>query len=161
MTADNKPFDLTGRTAVVTGGGGILGTGFCRVLAAHGARVAVLDVNLQAADEAVQAIRRAYPAAELQAYACNVGDPGQVQQTVDQIVARLEKENGKSSALLQGIIESTPFQKRRIPGMNPGGKVAQVSKPAVGPISKSAHGGLRAGTSPQPSGLQAETKSQP
>src|SRR5438105_3088247 len=87
MTADNKPFDLTGRTAVVTGGGGILGTGFCRVLAAHGARVAVLDVNLQAADEAVQAIRRAYPAAELQAYACNVGDPGQVQQTVDQIVA--------------------------------------------------------------------------
>ena len=27
-------FDLTGRTAIVTGGGGILGQGFCEVLAA-------------------------------------------------------------------------------------------------------------------------------
>ena len=34
-------------------------------------------------------------------------------QTVDQIVARLEKENGRISALLMGIIESAPFQKRR------------------------------------------------
>lgn len=88
MTADNKSFDLTGRTAVVTGGGGILGTGFCRVLAAHGARVAVMDVNLQAAEEAVQAIRRNNPTAELEAYACNVADPVQVQQTVADIVQR-------------------------------------------------------------------------
>src|SRR5258706_3434260 len=34
-------------------------------------------------------------------------------ETVDQIVARLEKENGRSLALLTGIIESAPFQKRR------------------------------------------------
>ena len=34
-------------------------------------------------------------------------------QTVDQIVARLQKENGRFSALLMGIIESAPFQKRR------------------------------------------------
>jgi hypothetical protein len=33
--------------------------------------------------------------------------------TVDQIVARLEKENGRFSALLMGIVESAPFQKRR------------------------------------------------
>jgi hypothetical protein len=33
--------------------------------------------------------------------------------TVDQIVDRLEKENGRFSALLMGIVESTPFQKRR------------------------------------------------
>lgn len=85
--ADNNPFDLTGRTAVVTGGGGILGTGFCKVLAAHGARVAVLDVNLQTAEEAVQAIHRTIPSAELLAYACNVADPEQVQQTIVSIVA--------------------------------------------------------------------------
>ncbi len=86
MTVENKLFDLTGRTAVVTGGGGILGTGFCKVLAAHGARVAVLDVNLQAAEEAVQSIHRTIPSAKLQAYACNVADPVQVQQTVADIV---------------------------------------------------------------------------
>jgi hypothetical protein len=34
-------------------------------------------------------------------------------ETVDQIVARIEKSNGKPSALLAGIIESAPFQKCR------------------------------------------------
>ncbi|HKS36610.1 MAG TPA: DUF1592 domain-containing protein, partial [Verrucomicrobiae bacterium] len=34
-------------------------------------------------------------------------------ESVDQIVERLEKENGRFSALLMGIIESAPFQKRR------------------------------------------------
>jgi hypothetical protein len=38
-------------------------------------------------------------------------------QTVDLIVARIEKENGRFSALLNGIIESAPFQKRRDSGM--------------------------------------------
>ncbi len=33
--------------------------------------------------------------------------------TVDQIVARLDREQGKFSALLMGIIESAPFQKQR------------------------------------------------
>ena len=33
--------------------------------------------------------------------------------TVDNIVARIEREDGRFSALLQGVIESAPFQKRR------------------------------------------------
>ena len=37
-------------------------------------------------------------------------------QAVDEIVARLEKENGRPSALVMGIIESAPFQKRRAVG---------------------------------------------
>ena len=35
--------------------------------------------------------------------------------TVDQIVERLDQHNGRISALLMGIVESAPFQKRRIP----------------------------------------------
>ena len=35
--------------------------------------------------------------------------------TVDKIVERLEQEKGRFSALLMGIVESAPFQKRRIP----------------------------------------------
>jgi hypothetical protein len=35
--------------------------------------------------------------------------------TVDEIVARLEKSNGRPSVLLRGVIESAPFQKRRAP----------------------------------------------
>ena len=34
-------------------------------------------------------------------------------ESVDQILERLEKENGRVSALVMGIIESAPFQKRR------------------------------------------------
>jgi hypothetical protein len=34
-------------------------------------------------------------------------------ETVDQIVQRMETENGHFSALLNGIIDSAPFQKRR------------------------------------------------
>ena len=34
-------------------------------------------------------------------------------EAVDRIVERLEKEDGRFSALIAGIIESAPFQKRR------------------------------------------------
>jgi len=36
--------------------------------------------------------------------------------TVDAIVERIERENGRATALLMGIIESAPFQKTRAPG---------------------------------------------
>ena len=41
--------DLTGKVAVVTGAGGILMSEFARALAACGARVALLDINAEAA----------------------------------------------------------------------------------------------------------------
>lgn len=43
-------FSLDGRTAVVTGGQGLLGAEFCRTLAQAGAHVVIADLNLQAAD---------------------------------------------------------------------------------------------------------------
>ena len=49
--------------------------------------------------------------------------------TVDQIVARLEREDGHFSALLMGVIESAPFQKRRIDvsPLNPGAKTSAMA----------------------------------
>ena len=35
-------------------------------------------------------------------------------ETTDQIVQRLEREDGRFSALLMGVIESAPFQKMRL-----------------------------------------------
>jgi NAD(P)-dependent dehydrogenase (short-subunit alcohol dehydrogenase family) len=50
-TSNFQPsFDLSGQVVVVTGGAGVLCTALCRALAAAGARVAVLDLNRQAAE---------------------------------------------------------------------------------------------------------------
>ncbi len=48
MTIQEK-FDLKGKTAVVTGGSGLLGTEFCRTLAEAGANVVVADIAEDAA----------------------------------------------------------------------------------------------------------------
>ena len=42
--------DLTDKVAVVTGGGGVLGSYFAKALAECGAKVAILDLNQEPAD---------------------------------------------------------------------------------------------------------------
>ncbi len=51
-----EKFDLTNHVAVVTGGGGQLGTEFCKTLAEGGAAVAVVDLNGDAADKVADAL---------------------------------------------------------------------------------------------------------
>lgn len=88
MSRNNNPFDLTGRTAIVTGGGGILGKGFCEVLAAHGARVAVLDLDAKAATATAEAVRQSVAGAELLALPCDVAEAEQVVDAVAHVVAQ-------------------------------------------------------------------------
>ena len=52
-------FDVSGFGAIVTGGASGLGLAYGEVLAAHGARVTLLDVDADAARRAVVAARRA------------------------------------------------------------------------------------------------------
>ncbi len=54
--AEVKP-DLSGKVAVVTGGGGVLGTSFAGALAAAGASVAILDLNEEAAGKVAEDLR--------------------------------------------------------------------------------------------------------
>ncbi len=49
--------DLKGKVAVVTGGGGVLCSGFAKTLAACGAGVAVCDLRLDAAEQVAREIR--------------------------------------------------------------------------------------------------------
>jgi NAD(P)-dependent dehydrogenase (short-subunit alcohol dehydrogenase family) len=79
-------FDLNGKTAVVTGGGGILGRGFCSVLALHGARVAVVDINEEAAEASRSAVKKECGEADVIAITCDVSDPDSVNAMVSKVV---------------------------------------------------------------------------
>jgi NAD(P)-dependent dehydrogenase (short-subunit alcohol dehydrogenase family) len=84
MADYNDLFDLTGKTAVVTGGAGILGTEFCAGLAAHGASVAVVDIDEEAASDLAEQLREERGAAAI-AVPCDVSDPDSVEQMVDEV----------------------------------------------------------------------------
>jgi NAD(P)-dependent dehydrogenase (short-subunit alcohol dehydrogenase family) len=73
-------FDLTGRTAVVAGGAGLLGRVFARALAEHGAAVAVLDVDRAAAEQVAGDLATA--GFDSFAAGCDVADPASVERAV-------------------------------------------------------------------------------
>jgi len=78
-----KPLD--GRVAIVTGGGGEIGGASARALAAMGARIAVVDLNSEAAALVVDALRR--DGHEALAIACDVADESSVRAMVEQTLA--------------------------------------------------------------------------
>ena len=64
-------------------------------------------------------------------------------ETVDQIVARVEKSGGKPSALFAGIIESAPFQKTRvIPPATVGSHLKSGTEQITGLTGENAKGKL-------------------
>jgi NAD(P)-dependent dehydrogenase (short-subunit alcohol dehydrogenase family) len=79
----SKLFDLSGKTALVTGGAGILGVQFCAALAAHGANVALVDLEKTAAQEAAFKIQ-----GNVVGFGCDVSDPESVGRLVVDVVKK-------------------------------------------------------------------------
>lgn len=94
--------DLTGKVAVVTGAGGVLCSAFAQVLARAGAKVALLDLNLEAAQQVVESIQAEGGVAK--AYQCNVLDKDMCYQVADQVAADL----GTCDILLNGAGGNNP-----------------------------------------------------
>jgi NAD(P)-dependent dehydrogenase (short-subunit alcohol dehydrogenase family) len=94
-----------GRTAVVTGAGGGIGRACAQLLAAQGARVALLDVSAESAASTAKAIGDAGGTTAL--HPVDVTDARAVEETLD----RVEEELGPVTLAVgaHGIVRNHPF----------------------------------------------------
>jgi hypothetical protein len=81
------PFDLTGRTALVTGGNGGIGYGMARALLQSGAAVAIWGSNAEKTHRARQSLGAT--GGRIESFVCDVGDEQQVERTFADTVAAL------------------------------------------------------------------------
>ncbi len=75
-------FDLSSKTAVITGASRGIGEAIARRMAEHGANVVVSSRKLDACDEVTNSINAQY-AGRAVSVACNIGDKAQLQNLVD------------------------------------------------------------------------------
>ena len=94
--------DLTGKTAVVTGAGGVLCSSFAKTLAAAGAKVALLDINVEAAQSFADEIVAEGGIAK--AYKCNVLD----KDSCNAVAEAVKEDLGLCDILLNGAGGNNP-----------------------------------------------------
>jgi NAD(P)-dependent dehydrogenase (short-subunit alcohol dehydrogenase family) len=87
-TSSQKLYELSGKTAVVTGGAGVLCTAICRALAAAGVRIAVLDLNIEAAAALAREIRSS--GIDAIGVACNVLDKPSIEASAEEVLKHFE-----------------------------------------------------------------------
>jgi len=81
----NKLFDLNGQMAVVTGGAGVICASLCRTIATAGSKVAILDINRQAAEELAASINQS--GGEAIPVGCDVCDKENIAVAAQQIIS--------------------------------------------------------------------------
>lgn len=94
--------DLSGKVAVVTGAGGVLCSHFAKVIARAGAKVALLDLNYDAAKDYADEIVAEGGIAK--AYSCNVLD----KDICEGVANEVEKDLGRCDILINGAGGNNP-----------------------------------------------------
>ncbi len=94
--------DLSGKVAVVTGAGGVLCSNFAKVLARAGAKVALLDLNEEAANAYAEEIVKEGGIAK--AYGCNVLD----KNICEKVAQKVLEDLGKCDILINGAGGNNP-----------------------------------------------------
>ncbi|MBR2123149.1 MAG: SDR family oxidoreductase [Lachnospiraceae bacterium] len=94
--------DLSGKVAVVTGAGGVLCSGFSKVLARAGAKVALLDLTLEKAQKFADEITSEGGIAK--AYACNVLE----KELCETVAGQVLEDLGPCDILVNGAGGNNP-----------------------------------------------------
>lgn len=92
--------DLTGKTVVITGAGGVLCGMFAKALALTGAKIALLDLNAEAAKSVAEEIG----CEKVKAYRCNVLD----KESLEASHAKILEELGSCDILINGAGGNNP-----------------------------------------------------
>jgi len=91
-----NPYDLSDKVAVLTGGAGVLCSTMARALAACGAKVAILDINLDAAKQVAAQLRES--GGEAMAIKTNVLDKASIEEAAEQVISAF----GRMDILING-----------------------------------------------------------
>ncbi|MEN2768686.1 SDR family oxidoreductase [Ornithinibacillus xuwenensis] len=105
MNSYLERFHLNGKTAIITGGAGLLGQHFSSGLADAGAYVAIADVNLHEAERVMEDINKKYPGRAM-AVQCDVTSEDSINDMIHKVKSQYGEINilhnnaaGKSSDL--------------------------------------------------------------
>lgn len=101
----NNTFDLSGKNAVVTGGGSGIGKAICEQLAAHGATVYLLEYDANSGEAVADAIKEAGGKALF--VGCDVSDETSVNSAFSQINGQLDILVNNAGIAHVGNVETT------------------------------------------------------
>lgn len=118
MTAPIKELNLKSKVAVVTGGGGVICSTMARALAMHGAKTAILDLNLEAAQKVAAEIE-AETGAKSVGFAANVLD----RASLEAAKKAINSELGKIDFLVNGAGGNAATATSKVEKMEKGDKL--------------------------------------
>jgi NAD(P)-dependent dehydrogenase (short-subunit alcohol dehydrogenase family) len=118
MSAPIKELNLKGKVAVITGGGGVICSTMAKALAMHGAKTAILDLNLEAAEKVAAEIK-AETGSESIGFSANVLDRNSLEEAKKAINQKL----GKIDFLVNGAGGNAATATSKVEKMEKGDKL--------------------------------------
>jgi len=103
-TEIQKMYDFSGKTVVITGGAGILGSEMADALYRCGANIAILDYNLEAAEKVVRSLEENKEGGQALAVKCNVLERDSVKKALETCIEAF----GSITGLINGAGGNKP-----------------------------------------------------